>query len=111
MLDAAGGAVLARKATSLGAALSRADVLRSAVATAPSPGQNAWGDAWSGAFFDAADQGLVRRESGRLVLTAAGRAAVSATDTDTEANARTREVLKELVGLSARELRERTTPQ
>jgi hypothetical protein len=106
MLDAAGGSVTARRATSLGTALSRADALRHASAATPSVGVAAHdADAWSSAFFEAADQGWIRRERGCLLLTAAGRVAVHTSAA--QADSRARELLKQLAELPRRELRER----
>ncbi len=105
MLDAAGGSVTARRATSLGTVLSRAAALRHAsAATLAGVGAHD-ADAWSSAFFEAADRGWIRRERGCLLLTAAGRLAVNAGAA--QADPRARELLKQLAELPGHELRER----
>lgn len=95
----------ARRATSLGTAMSRADALRHASAVTPMGVAAHDADAWSSAFFDAADQGWIRRERGCLLLTVAGRLAVDASAA--QADSRARKLLKQLAELPRHELRER----
>jgi hypothetical protein len=110
MLDAAGGSVATRRATALGIILWRANALRHAADGGESPDPAAHpADLWSRALFAASDQGWIRRDRGRLVLTVAGRHAIETRAVQAQPEAR--EMLEHLAGLTAEELRGRVTPR
>lgn len=108
VLDALGGTVSADRATAIGTLLWKEGLLQHA-----SPGRSSdrlWpggADLLSGAVFAVAEAGLLRRESGSLALTAAGRRAVEGQDA--RAGDRARMVAAELMGLPRYELRVRAT--